>query len=156
MTTKFVSLVAAFWVLALSLSVVTPLFAAQPTTEQAKIVQAMRTMYVAATNDDLDKFHSVTTSGFYAFDNGTQFAGDALMKLIKKLHASGDIFVWKVTKPKVYVSGRMALITDVNQGSIHDSSGTKPMTWLESAVLVKENENWRIQFFDSTRVPPKK
>mgnify|MGYP001549211463 CR=1 FL=1 len=154
MTTRFPALVTALWVLALSLSLATPLSAAQPTAEQANVVQAMRTMYVAATNDDLAEFHSVTTPEFYAFDNGKRFTGDALMAVVKRLHASGIVAVWKVTEPEVHITGQTAWITYVNKGSMHDSSGTKPMTWLESAVLVKENGNWRIQFLDSTRVPP--
>ena len=47
----------------------------------------------------------------------------------------------------------MAWITYVNRGSIKDASGTKAVSWLESAVLRKENDSWRIQFFHSTRVP---
>lgn len=141
------------WALAIGMSLVTPLFGAQPATDQARIVDAMRSMYVAATNDDLAKFHTVAAPDFYAFDNGKRFTGDALMELVKSLHAAGKVFVWKVTDPEVHIDGNTAWITYVNIGSIQDKSGTKNLSWLESAVLRKEQGSWRIHFFHSTRVP---
>jgi hypothetical protein len=41
----------------------------------------------------------------------------------------------------------------VNLLILYDGSGTKNVTWLESAFLRKENNSWRIEFFHSTRVP---
>lgn len=121
--------------------------------DQGQVVDAMRTMYVAATQDDLALFHSVTAPGFYAYDLGKRFTGDELMALIRSRHAAGVVYVWRVTEPEVHIDGITAWITYVNRGSITDVSGTKDVTWLESAVLRKEKDNWRIQFFHSTRVP---
>ena len=70
--------------------------------------------------------------------------------------AAGNVYVWTVNQPEVHVSSDIAWITYVNRGSIKDASGTKDVTWLESAVLRKERGDWRIQFFHSTRVPEKK
>jgi ketosteroid isomerase-like protein len=78
------------------------------------------------------------------------------MDLIKSAHAAGKVYVWTVNEPEVHVSGDMAWITYVNRGSIKDASGTKDVTWLESAVLQKEKGAWRIHFFHSTRAPEKK
>jgi len=36
---------------------------------------------------------------------------------------------------------------------VQDASGTKDMSWLESAFLRKEEGGWRIQFRHSSRVP---
>jgi hypothetical protein len=121
--------------------------------EEAKVVDAMRTMYVAATNDDLAKFHEVTAPGFLAFDGGMRFGGEELMALVGKLHASGKVFHWEVTQPEVHIDGAMAWIDYVNQGWVEDASGRTEATWLESAVLRKENGDWRIVFLHSTRVP---
>lgn len=132
-----------------------PLFAAEPSPEsdEARVIEVMRTFYVAATNDDLEKFHSVVTRDFYSYDGGKRFSGDELMELIKQAHASGKVFVWTVTKPEVRIHGDAAWITYVNEGSVKDAAGTKNVTWLESAFLRKESGSWRIEFFHSTRVP---
>jgi Domain of unknown function (DUF4440) len=122
-------------------------------TEKGKVITTMESMFAAATNDDLDKWHAIAAPDFYAFDSGRRFEGDALMELIKTLHGQGRTYRWKVTEPEVHINRDMAWITYVNQGSMQDATGSKDMTWLESAVLQKKNSGWRIQFLHSTRVP---
>jgi ketosteroid isomerase-like protein len=126
---------------------------ATPPNDYALVVDALNTMYAAATTDDLARFRTVAASDFYAFDGGKRFTGDSLMELIKGLHAAGKVYVWRVTEPEVHIDGDIAWVTFVNRGSIQDASGTKDVTWLESAVLEKEAVGWRIKFFHSTRVP---
>jgi hypothetical protein len=58
--------------------------------DESQVVEALRTMYAAAATDDLVRFHSVVSEKFYAFDGGQRFDGDALMNLIKTLHAAGQ------------------------------------------------------------------
>jgi ketosteroid isomerase-like protein len=124
--------------------------------DQAQVTEAVRSFFAAAATDDLAKFRAVTTPDFYAFDAGGRFTSDALMDLIKGAHAAGKVYVWTVNEPEVHISGEIAWITYVNRGSIKDASGTKEVTWLESAVLQEEKGMWRIRFFHSTRVPEKK
>ena len=128
-------------------------FASQAITEQEKVVEAMRLMYVAATNDDMGQFRAVTSPHFYTFDGGKRMTGDQLMGFIKDAHAAGKVYVWEVTEPEVYVDGKTAWITYVNRGSLQDATGRKDLTWLESAVLRKDDGTWRIHFFHSTRAP---
>ena len=124
--------------------------------DQDQVTGAIRAFFAAATADDVDRLHAVTAPEFYAFDAGGRFTRDALMDMIKAAHAAGKVYVWTVKEPEVHISGDMAWITYVNRGSIKDTSGTKDVTWLESAVLQKEKGIWRIHFFHSTRVPEKK
>ena len=126
-----------------------------PAADQTQVTEAIRSFFAAATADDLERLHAVTTPDFYAFDAGGQFTRDALMDLIKGAHAAGKVYVWTVNEAEVHISGDIAWITYVNHGSIKDASGTKDVTWLESAVLQKEKGTWRIHFFHSTRAPEK-
>lgn len=123
--------------------------------EHAAVVQALKTIHVAATNDDLDLFHTVVAPDFYAFDNGHLFEGDALMNFVKQLHAKGMVYIWTVDDTSVHTACDTAWITYTNRGSIKDPAGSIiAMEWLESAVLQKENGSWLVRFFHSTRVPP--
>lgn len=149
-TNKMINLLST---LAITALVATPAYAATPVADEAQVVEAIKTMYIAATNDDLAQFNTVATPDFYAFDGGKRFTGDSLMELIKKLHADGSVYVWTVTDPEVHVSGDIAWVTYVNRGSVEDKSGRKDLTWLESAVLRKDTGKWRIHFFHSTRAP---
>ncbi len=131
----------------------TPVAAGPISADDAAVIEAIQTMYVAASTDDLAKFNTAASPDFYAFDAGKRFTGDELMALIKKAHADGDVYVWTVNDPEVYVDGNTAWITYVNRGSVTDSSGKQDVTWLESAILRKHDSKWLIHFFHSTRAP---
>ena len=124
-----------------------------PTADQVQVTEAIRSFFAAATADDLDKLHAVITPDFYAFEAGGRISGGALMEMLKAAHAAGKVYVWTVNEPEVHIAADIAWITYVNHGSIKDASGTKDVTWLESAVLQKEKGTWRIHFFHSTRAP---
>jgi hypothetical protein len=121
--------------------------------DEAKVIDTMRQLFVAATTDDLDRFHKVAATEFFAFDGGKRFDGDGLMSLIKAAHAAGKQYEWKVTEPTVHLACNDAWITYTNRGSVQDQTGTKDLMWLESAFLHKEAGEWKIRFLHSTRVP---
>ncbi len=60
------------------------------------------------------------------------------MNLIKAAHAAGKHYEWNVTEPEVHLTCNDAWIAYTNRGSLQDESGTKSLTWLESAFLHKE------------------
>ena len=126
------------------------------TNDEAQVTEAVRTMFAALSAENIPKLRTVIAPDFYAFEAGGRITGDALIDLIKKAHAVGKTYIWTVTEPEVHIDGIMAWVTYINRGSIKDASETKEVSWLESAVLRKEKDNWRIQFFHSTRVPEKK
>jgi hypothetical protein len=103
--------------------------------DRDQVIQALRTMYAAATADDLARFHTVAAPDFYAFDGGKRYDGDALMNMVKSFHDQGYLFVWTVSDPQVEADCRLAWITYTNRGSIQDKTGTHPTIWLESAAL---------------------
>jgi hypothetical protein len=121
--------------------------------DEAKVIDTMRQLFVAAMTDNLDRFRKVTATEFYAFDGGKRFDGDGLMSLIKAAHAAGKRYEWKVTEPTVHLACNDAWITYTNRGSVQDETGTKDLMWLESAFLHKEAGDWKIRFLHSTRVP---
>ena len=126
------------------------------TNDEVQVTEAVRTMFAALSAENIPKLRTVIAPDFYAFEAGGRITGDALIDLIKKAHAVGKTYIWTVTEPEVHIDGIMAWVTYINRGSIKDASETKEVSWLESAVLRKEKDNWRIQFFHSTRVPEKK
>lgn len=121
--------------------------------DEVQVTEAVRSMFAALSAEDILKLRTVIAPDFYAFEAGGRITGDALIDLIKKAHAAGKVYVWTVNEPEVHIDGSTAWVTYINRGSIKDASETKNVSWLESAVLRKEKDNWRIQFFHSTRVP---
>ena len=121
--------------------------------DQKMVVGAVSTMFAAAGTEDVAKFDSAIAPGFYIFDGGSRFNGEALMELLKKEHAVGKRYEWNVTEPDVHIRGDTAWIAYVNRGSTSDGFGTTIQQWLESAFLQKQGRNWKIVFMHSTRVP---
>jgi hypothetical protein len=149
---KTTRIAALLFILTTALQVAVPAYPAGSEGDAEKVIETIRGMYVALQNDDLAKFQSITSSDFYAFDAGKRFSGDELMAFAKDAHAAGKVYLWKVTEPEVHIDGTTAWITYVNRGSLEDNSGKQNLSWLESAVLRKQNGAWRIHFLHSTRV----
>ena len=125
--------------------------------DEVAIVKTLEQMFSAAQRDDLDRFHLVTTAGFYAYDNGKRFDSDGLMEMVKQYHVKGYQFIWSVTEPQIHVNCDIAWVTYVNKGSIKQPDGTMTsMTWLESAVMKWDGNAWKVRFLHSTRVPPER
>ena len=122
------------------------------TADQTKVVDTVSTLFTAARADDLAKFDSVISPGFYIFDGGLRFNGDSIMAFIKTQHEAGKRYEWNVTEPDVHIRGHTAWIAYTNKGSVSDASGTRNQTWLESAFLEKRTGVWKIVFMHSTRV----
>jgi len=129
---------------------------AQPS-DNAAVVDTLRTMYAAAMADDMPRLRAVFAPGAYLFDGGVRFDSvDVLMGMIDGYRSKGAKFVWNVTQPDVHVHCNEAWVAFVNDGSIMmpgDAVPT-PQKWLESADLEKQDGVWKIVFFQSTRVPP--
>ena len=126
------------------------------TADADAVVDTLREMFAAAKTDDMAKFRSLITPGFYAFDNGKRFDGDALMRFVIEIHSKGGKAVWSVTEPDVHVYGDHAWIAYTNVGSLQldPASPPVPTRWLESAFLTREDGAWKLEFLQSTRVPP--
>jgi hypothetical protein len=125
-------------------------------TDEASVVDTVRTMYAAATLDDMTKLHAIFAPGAYLFDGGVRYNSvDALMQLIHDYRAKGAKFVWNVTQPDVHLHCNEAWVTFVNDGSITMPGATAatPQKWLESANMEKRDGVWKIVFFESMRVP---
>jgi hypothetical protein len=121
--------------------------------DQGQVVDTVKAIFGATAFDDLAKFHAVVAPGFYLYDAGARFDGDAIMTLMKAQHAKGRRYEWNVTEPDVHVMGDTAWIAYVNKGSVTDEMGTRAQSWLESAFLERHGGVWKILFMHSTRVP---
>jgi ketosteroid isomerase-like protein len=120
--------------------------------DQQQVINTVKALFAAATVDDLAKFNSIIVPGYYMFDGGERFEGDAIMKLIHDDHAKGIRYEWNVTDPDVHVSGNTAWIAYVNRGSITDAQGkVTKINWLESAFLEKLGGTWKIAFIHRAR-----
>ena len=123
--------------------------------DRQQVIDTVKELFAAATADDVAKFNSIVVSGYYMFDGGERFDGDAIIKLIRDDHAKGIRYEWNVVDPDVHITGNTAWIAYVNRGSITNAQGkVAKVNWLESAFLTRRSGTWKIAFFHSTREAP--
>jgi hypothetical protein len=79
--------------------------------------------------------------------------GRELLDLMSKYHAEGKRYRWSITESQVEVQGDLGVIVYLNQGSIADAPGSvpTPMSWLETALMRRDQSGWRMAFLHSTR-----
>lgn len=118
------------------------------------VADTMREMYRALTDGDAARLSTILADDFDCFDVGRRFDGPGFARLIADAQKAGKRFVWTVQDETVHVEGNFAWIKYINRGSVGDATGVTPVTWLESAILRREDNHWRITFFHSSRAQP--
>src|SRR3546814_9946917 len=81
---------------------------ADSTADEARVVEAVRTMFASMAIGDMDRYREVTAPDFYAFDMGKRMTSDELLAFVRSARESGMSFNWRVTEPQVRLDGRMA------------------------------------------------
>jgi hypothetical protein len=117
----------------------------------AEIERVVQAFYDALRKEDEETFQRLTTSSFYSFDGGKRYAGVELVKLVRDARARGVELNWSVGPLDTHVGCGMAWATWENVGSAGVPPQVQPVRWLESAVLVRQGNAWKIDFFHSTR-----
>lgn len=117
----------------------------------AKIEMTIRDFFEALRRDDKGAFQRLTTRSFYSFDVGKRFAGDELLEMVREMHAQRVQLNWNIGAITIHLECNMAWAAWENSGSVGASTDLRPARWLESAVLVKKEGTWKIDFLHSTR-----
>jgi hypothetical protein len=121
----------------------------------AKDVEAVvRGWFSAFERNDYPAGLALQTPGFYAYDNGHRLDGAALGDLLRTAKAAGFKVEWNIGPVDVHPGCDEAWAAWVNKGSAGASGAVEPVTWLESAGLRYLDGHWRMEFLNSSRVPP--
>ena len=122
-----------------------------PAQARADVGQTVRDFFDALRGKDGVPFESVTTPSMYSFDVGERFEGRALADVIIQALDEGVEINWSLGPMDTKVRCNVAWSAWENTGSAGTPPNVRPVRWLESAVLVYEDERWKIDFFHSQR-----
>jgi hypothetical protein len=117
----------------------------------ADIERTVHALFDALRNEDAFTFQRLTTSNFYSFDNGKRYVGTELVDLVRDTHARGVQLNWSIGPLATNVRCDVAWSAWENFGSAGIPPDVRPVRWLESAVLVRQNGQWKVDFFHSQR-----
>ena len=117
--------------------------------DAAEVAETMREFFDALARNNEEALENTITDDFLLFENGEVWS---LQRLIREIFGSGER-TWTLIDVAVIARGDIAHITYKNQGTF--ALGGKPIRrreYLESALLINTDGNWRIQFLHSTRL----
>jgi hypothetical protein len=122
-----------------------------PVNARAEIDRTIHDFFDALRKDDEASFKRLTTESFYSFDGGKRFEGTELVDVVRNAHAQGVQINWSIGPIDTKLSCDVAWSAWENVGSAGIPPNLQPVRWLESAVIVRENGSWKIDFFHSQR-----
>lgn len=120
-----------------------------------EIQRTVNAFFDALRTEDDGAFRRLTTRTFYSFDGGERYSGVALLDVVRKAHANGVQLNWSIGPIDTKVRCNVAWSAWDNVGAAGIPPAVNPVRWLESAVLVRENGTWKIDFFHSQRAAQK-
>lgn len=123
--------------------------------ESGEIKRTVDALFAALRNEDKVAFERLITTTFYSFDGGERFPGTELVDVVRDAHARGVQLNWSIGTLDTHVRCDVAWSAWENVGSAGIPSNVRPVRWPESAVLVRQNGRWKIDFFHSQRATEK-
>ncbi|MDR7116931.1 hypothetical protein [Caulobacter sp. BE254] len=129
-----------------------PRICAVSSADQEQVSRTVHSFYAALTKDDEAGFSAITAPTFYAYEVGRRLNGPELSATIRKAHGSGRIYEWNLGPIEVHGNCDVIWATWENHGRVGDSTGMRPVMWLESAALHRDGSRWVLDFLHSTPV----
>jgi hypothetical protein len=139
---------------------------AQATSAQAKtcpkstsaqdVGDVVRSFFAALAADDDAEVQRLTTPNFYAYDVGKRYSRPELSKVIADAHKSGRIIQWNIGQVDARIDCNLAFAAWENTGAVGSEGQLQARVWLESALLVRHQDRWLIDFLHSTPKDPRK
>lgn len=127
---------------------------AQPAspTEHQKIHDAIRSCFDAFSDGSIEKLEQGVTTDVSILEDGVVWNLDTLRRFFKRPRPADFKRVNSFDYLQTEADGRMAFVSYYNIADIHANGKDFKVKWLESAVLVRDGDKWRIKMLHSTRV----
>jgi len=117
--------------------------------------QPVKELFAAMSRHDGNAMKETSTEDFQLLEHGEDWT---MQKLIDAVQPKGKPYERKnfFSQIRARQRGDVAWVSYWNKAEIRSESEQRTVVWLESAVMVKENDRWKIQLMHSTRVEPDK
>lgn len=116
-----------------------------------EVERAVHAFFDALREEDKVAFRRLTTASFHSFDAGRRFGGTELMDVVRDAHARGVQLNWSIGPLDTKRRCDVAWSAWENSGSVGIPPDIRPARWLESAILIRQDGQWKIDFFHSQR-----
>ena len=117
--------------------------------------QPVKELFAAMSKHDGKAMQETSTEDFQLLEHGEDWT---MQKLVDAVQPKGEPFERKnfFSQIRAREVGNVAWVSYWNKAEIRRESGLRTVVWLESAVVVREDDRWKIQLLHSTRLDPDK
>jgi hypothetical protein len=118
-------------------------------------INAIRNLFdsVNLTNYSRESFSSAVTNDFQIFEMGEDFNFDSFNDVLAEAFNGFSSTKWELSKFKVLADLNQAHVSYHNHGEFLSNEGEKIISfWLESALVVRDGENFEVAFLQSDLV----
>lgn len=113
--------------------------------------QPVKELFAAMSKHDGKAMQEQATEDFQLLEHGEDWS---MQMLVDAVQPKGEPYERKnfFKQIRARQEGNVAWISYWNKAEIRRASGLRTVVWLESAVIVKEGDRWKVQLLHSTRV----
>ena len=113
--------------------------------------QPVKELFAAMSKHDGQAMLAKATEDFQLLEHGEEWT---MQKLVDAVQPKGEPYERKnfFKQIRARQTGDVAWLSYWNKAEIRSSRGLRTVVWLESAVIVREGERWKIQLLHSTRL----
>jgi hypothetical protein len=122
-----------------------------PLSAQDDPFKSVQNLFAAIADCDHDEIASLVTGDFHLLEVGEVWDTKDLIEAIGSKKSGRRNFFHPI---RTVIDGDMAWVSYWNKATFPDSTKRGTVAWLESAVLVKDENAWRVQMLHSTRIEP--
>lgn len=117
--------------------------------------QPVKELFAAMSKHDGKAMQETSTDDFQLLEHGEDWT---MQQLVDAVQPKGKPYVRKnfFNQIRAYQKGGVAWISYWNKAEITRDGTLRTVVWLESAVVVKEDNRWKVQLMHSTRLEPDK
>jgi ketosteroid isomerase-like protein len=127
---------------------------AQSKQEQQRIQAPLLRFFEAMSAQQADALKAELTPDFALLENGKVWNTDSLTISMSRYQGLGIKRINQLDFVSTEQIGNMSLVTYHNRADITYNGRQFILKWLESAVLIKENGQWKIKVLHSTEIKP--
>jgi hypothetical protein len=114
--------------------------------------QVIELVFEALSDGSMTKMEQAVTPDIKILEHGVVWTLDTVRLYLSKKRPADFKRVNTFEFFQTEISDTMAFLSYHNRADIHANNKDRTVKWLESAVLVKENNSWKVKMLHSTRL----
>lgn len=126
-------------------------FSENAAAEDHPAFQPVKELFAAMSKHDGKAMRKTSTEDFQLLEHGEDWT---MQKLVDAVQPKGKPYERKnyFMQIRARQKGDVAWVSYWNKAEIRRESGLRTVVWLESAVMVRKDDRWKIQLLHSTRL----